>query len=1453
MSQPSLCSVFSGWKRTFFRNHLTRIWQGFTILVFVISLVGVPTTVVHALDYTWTAYNDCSGTNSITNTTNILGVSGSGTLKNFGTGAALSGVTATFTSSGGPVVTTSTATGVASGTDAYNTFDGKANIVGGVQYGSSGWYEVLTISGLDTARAYTFATSANRAGGSTYANRITRFTISSVDGATNASTSGTTIKTTAFTKDTTTFSTGENTSTGYVARWTGIQPGSDGTIVVRAEADTSVYQAYGMSVFILAEEAGTAPTVTTTSSTSNFASNIGVTSAEQSYTVAGVNLTNGITITAPVDFEISRTSGSGFASTITLPQSSGTVAATTIYVHFMRTTAGTSSGNITHVSSGATQVNVAVRGTASNGAPTIMLVQPTDGASGVDTSPAVSVKVTDPDADSTSVSFYGRPAGTGTGSDFMLVLIPDPQNESQYEPDMLASQTNWIVNNKTTDNIVYVTATGDMVNDSASTAEYANADAAVDILDTGSVWYTMATGNHDIDNGTTYYANYFGHTRYADREAADGYWFGGYYDDYNTYSLFSASGMDFILINLQYSPTTDILHWADTLLTTYSSRRAIVEQHDMLNPDNSWENQATYDALRGHGNLFLMLCGHMHTEGDGAAYLAGTGTDGHTIHVVLADYQDINEGNGYLRLFRFSPANGQIYMTTYSPYTDESITSTANYDQGNLAYDMGSSGAYSLIGTVSSVVSGSNASLSWSGLSSGIKYEWYAVVSDGTSTTTSPTWSFTTGAATSTYTIQSTATAGGSISPSGAVNVPSGADQIFTITPETGDHVADVLVDGVSVGAVTSYTFNAVTASHTIVANFAADTHTVTFDLGAHGTRTGGGEAVQSVISGADATAPTFSVEPGWTFTGWDKSFTNVTSDLTITAQYSPITFTISASAGIGGSISPSGTVGITSGADLTFSIIPAGGYQVMDVLVDGVSAGAVSSYTFKTVTANHTIAASFITIPPTQFSITATAGEHGSINPSGVVNVTAGTDQTFTIAPATGYHVADVLVDGASVGAVTSYTFRAIAASHSIAASFSQNTYTLTINKTGSGTVAVDKAGPYLYGDSVTLTATTAAGWAFTGWSACTGTGTCTVTMDADKTITATFTQVVLTLSTSVVGSGSITLDKAGPYHYGDIVTFTAVPASDWAFSAWGGALSGSANPTSITMDTNQSVSATFVDAKAPDTTITSTPSNPSSVSTATFAFTGTDNVTADKNLTFECSLDNGSWTSCTSAKTYSGLANSTHTFQVRAKDAAGNMDATPASFTWTVSVITNHPPVANAGGPYSGNEGTPLSLSAAKSTDVDNNITLYQWDLDNDGQFDDATGKAPKFLAVDNGTYTVRVLVTDAGGLTSTSSATVVIKNVAPTVKSSSLPNLARVRQLYAAQVVFSDPGTNDTFTATWNWGDGSSSTGNISSFTVTGSHTYTKIGTYTAIITITDKDGGVLKKSWRVIVSA
>ena len=89
-------------------------------------------------------------------------------------------------------------------------------------------------------------------------------------------------------------------------------------------------------------------------------------------------------------------------------------------------------------------------------------------------------------------------------------------------------------------------------------------------------------------------------------------------------------------------------------------------------------------------------------------------------------------------------------------------------------------------------------------------------------------------------------------------------------------------------------------------------------------------------------------------------TFSNVTSNHSISATFVKKTFTISASAGVGGSISPAGTTQVNYGESRSFSIAPTWGYKIKNVVVDGVNMGAIGGYSFSYVTGNHTISVTF-------------------------------------------------------------------------------------------------------------------------------------------------------------------------------------------------------------------------------------------------------------------------------------------------------------------------------------------------------------------------------------------------------------------------------------------------------------------------------------------------------------
>ena len=257
----------------------------------------------------------------------------------------------------------------------------------------------------------------------------------------------------------------------------------------------------------------------------------------------------------------------------------------------------------------------------------------------------------------------------------------------------------------------------------------------------------------------------------------------------------------------------------------------------------------------------------------------------------------------------------------------------------------------------------------------------------------------------------------------------------------------------------------------------------------------------------------------------------------------------IQASAGANGTISPSGTVGITHWRDTTFTMTPAVGYHVADVLVDGVSVGPVASYTFTHVSGSHTIAASFAI---DTFVITASAGPNGSIEPSGDVIVNYGANQAFTISPAQGYHVADVLVDGVSIGPVTSHTFTNVTTGHTIAASFSVDGLTIVATAGPNGTIEPSGTVNVNYGADQTFTITPHTGYHIydvlvDGNSVGPVPSYTFTNVTVNHTIAAGFSINLYTITASAGPNG--TISPLGPVivAYGHDTTFTITPASEY------------------------------------------------------------------------------------------------------------------------------------------------------------------------------------------------------------------------------------------------------------------------------------------------------------------
>jgi PKD repeat protein len=174
---------------------------------------------------------------------------------------------------------------------------------------------------------------------------------------------------------------------------------------------------------------------------------------------------------------------------------------------------------------------------------------------------------------------------------------------------------------------------------------------------------------------------------------------------------------------------------------------------------------------------------------------------------------------------------------------------------------------------------------------------------------------------------------------------------------------------------------------------------------------------------------------------------------------------------------------------------------------------------------------------------------------------------------------------------------------------------------------------------------------------------------------------------------------------------------------------------------------------------------------------------------------------------------------------DGGQNTDST------TVSIF-NIAPTAHTGGPYSGDEGAQITL-AGTADDPGADILAFEWDLDNDGLYDEATGDAPLWTWSDDGVFIIGLRVTDDDGGVHTNSSTVTVFNVAP-VPDAGGPYSGDEGDMIQFTGSANDPGTADTISYLWDFGDGSNSTQQDST------HVYADDGVYVVTLTVTDDDG-------------
>ena len=351
-------------------------------------------------------------------------------------------------------------------------------------------------------------------------------------------------------------------------------------------------------------------------------------------------------------------------------------------------------------------------------------------------------------------------------------MIPDTQNYGSVAlRPIMAQQTQWLADNRAALNIAFVAHLGDLVGTATSTTQWGCISQAMATLDNAGVPNSVLPGNHDYEDLATgsapLYRQNFPVSRY--REAS---WnsqtasYGGYMgqnqfgpdpvdtQSMNNYALFSAGGMDFLLVNIEFDAPDNVLDWAKRVLAAYPQRRAILATHSFLdytnvrppvlqrpggnNPAEIWS-----ELVAPSCSIFMVVNGHFHTATKDEANRIDLNSCGRPVHQMLSDYQErVNGGDGWLRYYTFKPASDRIEAVTYSPKLNAFETDADS--SFSLPYDMPApTVAMPELGRVT-VTSGGTATLPWTNLQPNTAYEWYATVGDGTTTTTGPTWSFTT-------------------------------------------------------------------------------------------------------------------------------------------------------------------------------------------------------------------------------------------------------------------------------------------------------------------------------------------------------------------------------------------------------------------------------------------------------------------------------------------------------------------------------------------------------------------------------------------------------------------------------------------------------------------------------------------------------------------------------------
>jgi uncharacterized repeat protein (TIGR02543 family) len=367
-----------------------------------------------------------------------------------------------------------------------------------------------------------------------------------------------------------------------------------------------------------------------------------------------------------------------------------------------------------------------------------------------------------------------------------------------------------------------------------------------------------------------------------------------------------------------------------------------------------------------------------------------------------------------------------------------------------------------------------------------------------------------------------------------------------------------------------------------VTANFGPIEYSLMVNVGGSGNVTKTPD--QPTYHHGDVVTLTALAEAGWSFAGWSGDASGSETQKAITIDGNKIVLATFGLEDYGLTVNVVGGGSVAKAPDLTH-------YHYGDVV--SLTANADPGWTFTgwsgdmgggtanpqsiTITGNKTVTATFDQI---EYSLTVLIVGSGTVTKTPTLaHYHYGDMVTLTAYAATGWGFATW--DGDLVGSANPKSIR-MTGNKTVMAVFIQDEYSLVVNVVGSGEVEMPAQFTYHYGDTVVLTATPVMGWSFAGWSgdASGSANPLTLVMTGSRVVHATFTHDEYTLTVNTVGDGSVSKQpNQATYHYSDVVTLTATPATGASFIEWSGDLreAGSANPQSITINGNKTVTAAF------------------------------------------------------------------------------------------------------------------------------------------------------------------------------------------------------------------------------------------------------------------------------------